>query len=203
MSLWIVFLKWQFSSQNLCGFIVFFYSRFFYCSLHVFSNVAAGCCLLMWRCKYYECRGLTEVKLDGLLTWDFRLLLDFLGLIWLFQLSRLKIEIFSRRGSCLTLPSVPFLWLSQLFLSLLVGFPPRCPVNHWAVFLLPLTSLLLAGLPHCLQYSGNRLPAPSCSGLWAFCPRGDRRYSEWHSWVLPSRTIISLQNRRKSIKETL
>lgn len=114
------------------GFSVFFFfnSRFFYHSLQVFSNVAAGCCLLTWRCKYYECRALTEVKLDGLLIWDFRLLLEVFWLIWLFQLSRLKIETFSRRGSCLTLPSVPFLWLSQPFLFLLVGFSPRCPVNH-------------------------------------------------------------------------
>lgn len=180
------------------GFSGFYSSRFFYCSLQFF-NVALGCCSLMRRCKYCECRTLTEVKLDGLLTWNFRLLLQLFGLIWLFQLSTLKIEMLSRRRSCLTLPSAPFLWLSQPFLSLQVGFSPRCPVNRWAFFLLPLTCLLLAGLSHCLQCSWNKLPAPSCSDLWAFHPGGDRRHGDWHSWVLPSRTIIPLQNQRKSI----
>lgn len=66
--------------------------------MQVFSNVAVGCCSLTRGCKFYECRTLTEVKWDGLLTWDFRLLLEFFGLIWLFQLSTLKYrDIFQKR----------------------------------------------------------------------------------------------------------
>lgn len=62
-------------SGFVCGFSVFYSSRFFYCSLQVFSNVAMDCSSLR-RGKYCECRALTEVKLDGLLQWSFRLLLQ-------------------------------------------------------------------------------------------------------------------------------